>query len=180
MRSGTRRACAAVPAVALALLLVGCGAGGTGEKVATAGGGKKTGGAAGPELSPEKAALKLTECLRENGVEVEDPEPDGGVRIDGGAMKDVDRSKVDEAMAACRKYAPQGVGKGGDPKAMDRMRDYAKCMRENGVEEFPDPENGGMRLDPEMVEDPDFMAAEKKCKPRLGKGGGGMLNGKEG
>ncbi|MFD5554947.1 hypothetical protein ACFWIA_14070 [Streptomyces sp. NPDC127068] len=177
MRSRTRGALAAAP-VALALLLTGCGGGGSGDKVASADGGKSKGPGAVESLSPEQRALKLTECLRKNGLDVEDPKPGGGVLIGGGSNKKTDRAKADKAMAACRKWAPQGMTKGGDPKAMNGMREYAKCMRENGVDEFPDPEKGAMRLDRSIAEDPDFEAADKKCKSKLGKGGGLTRQGK--
>lgn len=176
MRSRTRGTLAAVP-VLVALLLTGCGAGGTDDKVASAeGDGKGKAAAAKESMSPEKRALKMAQCMREHGMDVADPEEGGGIQIQGRGKK-MSKKKVDEAMAACRKYAPQGVDKGADPKAMDNMREYAKCMRENGVEEFPDPQGGGMRLDAKVAEDPDVPAADKKCKPKMGKGGGGLLGG---
>jgi hypothetical protein len=58
----------------------------------------------------------------------------------------------------------------GDPTA------YARCMRENGVPKFPDPDAqgrfriiGGEGLDPNS---PKFMAADEKCKKFLPRGGG--------
>lgn len=118
----------------------------------------------------------MAQCMRDQGMDVADPEEGGGVQIQGRGKK-MSKKKVDDAMAACRKFAPQGLDKGADPKAMDNMREYAKCMRENGVEEFPDPQGGGMRLDAKVAEDPDVPAADKKCKPKMGKGGGGLLGG---
>jgi hypothetical protein len=52
---------------------------------------------------------------------------------------------------------------------------YAKCMRENGVPKFPDPEEGegsildeGSGVDPKSAE---FKAADEKCKQYLPNGG---------
>ena len=49
------------------------------------------------------------------------------------------------------------------------MREFAQCMRDNGVEEFADPEadQGGMRITPEIAEDPDFEAAQEACQDIL-------------
>ena len=52
----------------------------------------------------------------------------------------------------------------------DAMVDFAKCMRENGVD-FPDPTSGGgLMIGPDSDIDPqtrEFKAAEAECKPIL-------------
>ena len=51
----------------------------------------------------------------------------------------------------------------------DAMVEFAKCMRENGID-FPDPGSGGGHIGPDSdlhPEDPDFKAAEAECKPIL-------------
>jgi hypothetical protein len=60
------------------------------------------------------------------------------------------------------------------------MREFAKCMRANGVPEFPDPQaDGRIRIDSFRGLDPDsaeFKAAEEKCRqfaPRRPRGSGG-------
>ncbi|MEV4643073.1 hypothetical protein AB0J80_37615 [Actinoplanes sp. NPDC049548] len=56
--------------------------------------------------------------------------------------------------------------RGGNPVA------YAKCMRENGVANFPDPDkNGQVRLDPNSGVDqdsPEFRQAQDACKQYIG------------
>jgi hypothetical protein len=47
--------------------------------------------------------------------------------------------------------------------AMQTLRKFARCMRDNGVERFPDPDGGPMTLDPSIVEDPDLPRAQQKC-----------------
>ncbi len=54
------------------------------------------------------------------------------------------------------------------PADGERMRKFAKCMRDNGVAEFPDPEGNRMRLDKKVADDPDFPAAQEKCQFDLG------------
>ncbi|MPZ95772.1 MAG: hypothetical protein GEU96_12895 [Propionibacteriales bacterium] len=48
------------------------------------------------------------------------------------------------------------------------MLEYAKCMRDNDVEKFKDPKPGeGIDIGPEVVEDPDFKAAEETCNEEV-------------
>ncbi len=163
----------------LALACAGCGKGDEGPGVATAGGaaGAKPVASAEAELSDSDRQIKFTECMRENGVDMPDPEPGGGVRFRMGG--DMDRNKMQEAMAKCRQYLPNG----GEPPKMDaeqieNMRKMAQCMRENGVPDFPDPDadgrlmirsgEGGPRMDDDAM-----RAAMEKCRqlaPNMGRG----------
>jgi hypothetical protein len=45
------------------------------------------------------------------------------------------------------------------------MLAHAKCMRDNGVEAFPDPDpdKGGIRINGDIANDPEFQAAQKVC-----------------
>jgi hypothetical protein len=129
------------------------------------------GGGAEPAAAPSVAAsqdphtrnLKFAECLREQGLDVPDPEPGKGMTMKFGPGSD--QQKVQQAMEACREWAPTGMTGGGapDPKRDEQMRAYSQCMRDNGVASFPDPEGGMVRLDPSSGEDPDFEAAQEKC-----------------
>ena len=55
-----------------------------------------------------------------------------------------------------------------EPKLRDAAVKFAQCMRENGVEKFPDPDpNGGTRIaiGPESgIDEDEFEAASKKCE----------------
>ncbi|MCX5359817.1 hypothetical protein OG864_14020 [Streptomyces sp. NBC_00124] len=158
MRIRTKGARAAL-LLALALAVGGCGSDDGGETV---------GAVAQSAEARDEQAVKFAECLREHGVEVADPEEGKGIRITGRLPK----SKVDAAMEACREYNPMQEGASQDPEIEERMRKMARCMRDNGVEEFPDPEPGkGIQLTGPVVEDPDFEKAEKACE-RYGPGGG--------
>jgi hypothetical protein len=81
-----------------------------------------------------------------------------------------DMAAVEAATEACQEYAP---GEGGqkpveaDPETVEKMREMAECMRENGVPNFPDPDEEGRSvidedsgIDPE---DPTFKAAKETC-----------------
>jgi hypothetical protein len=80
------------------------------------------------------------------------------------------------SIAACGGNDEQESGGGGTNTAaqsdQEKVRDaavkFAQCMRENGVENFPDPDaNGGTRIQvgPESgIEPEDMEAAQKECE----------------
>ncbi|WUH97194.1 hypothetical protein OHR68_27115 [Spirillospora sp. NBC_00431] len=166
------RILAALP-LTLALALTGCG-GDDGDSggVASAAGAKTNGAAAGgggQKLSRDEMGVKFAQCMRENGVQMEDPKPGEGIRL---MIKGVPKATVDKAMEACRQYNPQANATGApDPKQQERGRKFAECMRKNGVEKFPDPKPGqrGIMIDKNTVgDDPDLESAQQKCQDLLG------------
>ncbi|MDP9863805.1 MULTISPECIES: hypothetical protein [Streptosporangium] len=176
MRPRTRDTLAAL-LLALTLPLTGCGsADDGGGKVASAGGAKKgdSGAAAATDLDRDEMGVKFAQCMRENGIDMEDPVPGKGIMLKVG--KDVDKATMDKAMEACRQYNPQADGSAqADPEMEERGRKFAACMRENGVEKFADPPAGqrGIRIDREIGEDPDFPQAQKQCESIFSGGPGG-------
>lgn len=164
---------------ALALALSGCGADGGGDTgVATltgagSGGGGQTAASAAPSEDPHDKALKFAQCMRENGVDVPDPQPGKGVmmRID----KSTPREKVEAAQQACKAYAPSGNRAGGGGERGEALRKLAQCMRDNGVESYPDPEGGMMRITGKVGSDPDFDSAREKCQKESAEAGMGDL-----
>ncbi|MGH3735861.1 MAG: hypothetical protein ACRDT6_09610 [Micromonosporaceae bacterium] len=158
-------------AVVLALALAGGGAWwwfdnrpAGGDGLPTAGGnGTAASGAPGSE---KEQMRKFAKCMREHGVQMPDPETDGDggslVRIPDGEGSD----KAEEAMRACRKFLPNG---GAPPKLsaedLELARKFAKCMRENGVPEFPDPDPDGRQdVTVDQAEAGAFEAAMEKCR----------------
>jgi hypothetical protein len=147
----------------LALALAGCGSGGDGgADVASADGARPTSGSsATPSLGREERTLKWAQCMRENGVDVPDPKAGQGIRMTMGPGSE---GTMDKAREACKEWQPSGANGTGNPRDGERMRALAKCMRDNGVAEFPDPEGNMMRLNKKVADDPDFPAAQKKCQ----------------
>lgn len=134
--------------------------------------------------SAEEQALAFAQCMRDNGVDMPDPEvdEDGGVRFragDGdGEMPD--QATLEQAMEACEDLQPDVGGQMSQEdvsKMQDRMLAFAECMRENGID-MPDPEfgDGGMVRfgPPEGVdpEDPAFREAQETCQEEVGMGDG--------
>ncbi|BCL16684.1 hypothetical protein [Micromonospora sagamiensis] len=154
--------------LAAALGLAGCSGGDRDDEgVATAGGGGARPTLTAVALSDEERRIRFTRCLREQGLDVADPEPgQNGPRFKPGS--NVDRTKVQAALQACREYAPNG----GQPRQLnadqvEQVRKLARCMRENGVPNFPDPDADG-RIQPGKADidrqDPAVRAAFDKCR----------------
>ncbi|UBU11757.1 hypothetical protein [Nonomuraea gerenzanensis] len=157
---------------ALGLLLTGCGSGdGGGSDVASVSGtGNQAAASAKPSVNPQEQSLKFAQCMRENGIDMPDPDSSGRVMMK--FDKTVPQEKVQAAQEACQQYAPSGTRQGGgDPKMAENMRKLAQCMRDNGVEAYPDPEGGMMRITPEVGEDPDFKSAQEKCQKESAEAG---------
>lgn len=162
--------------VALVLALAGC-SGDDGGGVATAGGNGDSG--AGSSQTPaddEEARQKFAQCMRDNGVDMPDPEPGERPRMELNG----DRAKVEKAMDECRDLLPNGGNFNPSQEDIEAMQKMADCMRDNGVPEFPDPDpEGGIRIQRDSgidPQDPTFQAAQEKCRefmPERGPQGGG-------
>lgn len=150
--------------------LAGCGQT-EGAKVASAGEAATSAApSASSSASSQADGLKFAQCMRENGVDMPDPEPGSGNVILRGKTDDATLKKASEA---CRKYNPIGSGKKmlSDPKTQDALLRFARCMRENGVDmKDPDFSGGAVRLggagmDPESPQTKKAMDACQKHLP---------------
>lgn len=144
--------------------LAACGGQETDDGVASAGGGTaKASASPSQSLSPEEARLKFAECMRQNGIDMPDPDGSGRVEIRGGPG---DRGKLQAAMKACQHFQQQAGGRLGnldDPKVRDQMVKFAQCMRQNGID-MPDPQPGqGIQLRVEPGNREKLEAARKAC-----------------
>ncbi len=149
-----------------------------------------------PTPDPYKTALKFSQCMREHGVpDFPDPQSTGDghvqLQINGnGGTLDPSSAQFQAAEEACKKYSPANQPHGNGPTAKEReaMLAFAKCMRENGVPDFPDPDfsNGGTTRvggpgsEPSAdlrPDSPQFQAALEACKSKMPKGGSFATNG---
>jgi hypothetical protein len=137
--------------------------------------------AANGEREAREAALNYARCMREHGVDVPDPTFDGGGINQTGPEEKVPKAKLQEAERACRKYAPQEregpqLSEEEEQEFRDAALANARCMREHGIENFPDPTFPGsgeaqIRA-PEGAFDPnnpDFKEAQDACKDTMPK-----------
>lgn len=134
----------------------------------------------------EEAMLNFTQCLRDEGLDIEDPEidADGGFnfRTLAQGAEDIDRETLRAGFEACQSELEGMTLRGGgiDRTAIqDTLIEYAACMRDNGYDmEDPDlsnfgpgtgegegqPGQGGGPFGDIDQEDPDFIAANETCQ----------------
>ncbi|HVF15118.1 MAG TPA: hypothetical protein VM942_10995 [Acidimicrobiales bacterium] len=188
-----------VLALALALATAGCGrSSGADARVASATGsvgGAEAEDADTKEADREQAGLDFARCMREHGVDMPDPESgEGGFikvgpiaaagdSVDGAPMtagKELPEEFA-EAHEACHHLLDDLIQDGGPPmdaEAQDKALEFARCMREHGVD-MPDPDfsgGGGLRveigiggIDPESET---FQSAQEACGSLFGPKGG--------
>jgi hypothetical protein len=160
---------------ASALSVAACGGEATGSG-ANAGGSKK---------AARDAELKFARCMRENGVDMPDPSAGGGRRKleIGGRNADASRATFEKAQEACDKYLkaikPPEMSPEEEQEFKDAALAHARCIREHGIENFPDPvfgENGqaSIRIGKESGIDKDeLIKAEEACDDEMPKRGAG-------
>jgi hypothetical protein len=92
--------------------------------------------------------VKFAECMRDHGVKgFPDPDASGELTIDGvlnGSSLDPSSPVWKTAVGACKDLQPPGFTGGGDRTAEEQEAalEFAQCMRDNGVKDFPDPADG--------------------------------------
>jgi hypothetical protein len=135
------------PLAALAVIaVIGAGCGGSD----TSGGGNTTAGI-------QAKATKFAQCMRENGVsEFPDPDASGNLTIDGvlnGSSIDPNSPTWNAAIDACKDLQPSGFTGGGERDAgqQEAALQFAQCIRDNGVEDFPDPASGQPLIDTNRI-----------------------------
>jgi hypothetical protein len=119
----------------------------------------------GNELDKMRAYAK---CMRENGVDVKDPDANGGgigIAIEGEAEK----KKVDTANEKCKAHLPNG-GEPEKPTAeqLDEARAMAKCLREHGIDvREPTMDDPGIAISGSSGEDDKSKVdkAMEECSP---------------
>ena len=175
----------AAPLLALALVAAGCSSDGN-EGIASLEASDTTDAPATTSdlrLESENALLEFTQCLRDQGLDVDDPEldADGEFRFTmpiGEFMERMNSTESRAALDACQQYlagVTQQFGGFDRTDIEDRLLAYAECMRQNGYD-MGDPDlSGGFQLNPEPGEapgafgnidtdDPAFQAANDVCQ----------------
>ena len=166
----------------------GCGGGGSAAGVATLEGESTTTVTAVPagavDENLEEALLAFTACMREEGIDLPDPELDAAGNLKlvsfmataGAAAAEAGGTEaLREAATACRSHLV-GVAlrfaSVDRTEMQDRLLAYAGCMREHGYD-LPDPDfsggGPGMRgpfpgLGLGVLDDPAFQEANESCQ----------------
>jgi hypothetical protein len=124
--------------------------------------------------SADKAAAgrAYAQCMRDNGVP-DFPDPDANGELRGPAHEQQGNPKFQAAQEKCRNLAPGAEHQESDPATVEQMRQFAQCMRDNGLPDFPDPDaNGQLRgAGHEQQDNPKYRAAMEACRQKLPGGG---------
>jgi hypothetical protein len=161
---------AALALIAMVALISGCGASAPAETGTGSGGGNNNTGA------NAQKAVKFAECMRSNGVsKFPDLGASGKLTIDAianGSSLDPSTPAFKQAISACKNLEPAGfMGSKRSSQQQDAALKFARCIRENGVKDFPDPVNGQPLVDTNRIASsnqpggmPILNAAMRKCR----------------
>jgi hypothetical protein len=114
-------------------------------------------GSAGNTNADYENAVKFSECMRDNGVsEFPDPDASGELTIDGvlnGSSLDASSTTWKTAMGVCKDLEPAGFTGDEDLTAEEQQArlEFAQCIRDNGVKDFPDPVEGEPLVDTNRI-----------------------------
>ena len=153
----TLRPLAALGIVAIvAVISAGCGgAGGSADTAAsdTAAAARTTGTVGtggGTGLTARDKAVKFSECMRQNGVgDFPDPDASGAFPSFGVS---VSVATWTSALRACKALQPpSSLSAHLTPTQFSAALKFARCVREHGVPDFPDPVNGQPLIDTNRI-----------------------------
>lgn len=161
---------AMVPALALLLAttLTACGSDDGGDEDVAAAGQNGGAGRNAPDEEQQDAVLEFYQCLRDQGIDVEDPDPNQqGIQLNLGELG-LDTPEGEAALEECRDLLPGGGPGGGgqmDADGLEAMREFTQCLRDNGID-MPDPSSDGSLSLPQGVdpESSEFQAAMEECQ----------------
>lgn len=143
--SRRQRPLAALTPVVVATLICACGS--------TAPAGTGTGD---PSATNHEKAVRFAECMRANGVSrFPDPSASGSLTIDqvaNGSSLDTSSPSWQHAIGACKGLEPAGfTGAKRSAQQQQAGLEFAKCIRDNGVPDFPDPTPNGPLVDTNRI-----------------------------
>lgn len=121
-----------------------------------------------PEPSASPNAVAFAACMRENGVP-NYPDPVPGTERSDLSNVDTNSAAFSDAQEKCHDLQPGGGEQAPpDTSELEQLRDYAQCIRENGVPDFPDPDSDGKF--PGIADargNPAFTKASEACHDKL-------------
>ena len=121
-------------------------------------------------LDADTQALAFAECMRDEGVDMPDPEP--GQRglvgaFQHGVEETRDRAAVEQALAACQDLLPQyDHGPGHEQEQAEMTLEIAECIREQGFDVADD--LAELRSH-DAIADDELRAVMEACRGELGR-----------
>lgn len=120
--------------------------------------------------SPTSDGRQYAQCMREHGVDMPDPDPNGQI----GDLGKIDRDSAafKTAADACKQFLPYGGDLSKmDPKTLDQLRGFTQCLREHGMD-VPDPDPNSPTLGLDQMKNidrnnPTVQKAFDACKDKI-------------
>ena len=180
--SRTLRPLAALALVVLiGLISAGCGSTAPSDTPAASSSGtaSNSGSGGSKNLTARDKAVKFAECIRAHGVS-DFPDPNEKNQFEYGVS--VTPAVWTKATTACKDLQPPGtLSSKRTPKQQSASLRFAKCVRDNGVKDFPDPVNGEPLVNTYKIPSSNrpggmaiLNAAMEKCGNVLGEAAGGQ------
>ena len=106
--------------------------------------------------SARDQAVKFAECMRASGVGAfPDPDATGALTIDAvanGSSLDTSSVAFEQALSACKDLEPPGfTGHERNDQEQEGALRFARCIRDNGVKDFPDPDKDQPLIDTRRI-----------------------------
>jgi hypothetical protein len=113
-------------------------------------------GSGDTSASTREQAMKFAACMRDNGVkQFPDPDASGRLTIDAianGSSLDTNTAAFKQAISACKDLQPPGfTGHKRNAQQQQKALEFAQCIRDNGVKDFPDPTPDGPLVDTNRI-----------------------------
>lgn len=174
--------------VAVGSLATACTHNSSGPAVANIGSASRSGGApSGGGSATSASAVAYSACMRAHGVpNFPDPSSNGQVPKTDAQQLGVNTTQYDAARRDCQHLYPTssleqcsetGVCSAADrQELLNRMRQFARCMRSQGVPDFPDPATGAdgdpyfnlLHLHDVNPRSAAFDRMSRRCFPEMG------------
>jgi hypothetical protein len=127
------------------LISAGCGSGAPSETGTTSSTSTTASTGTNKSATGQDKAVKFAECIRSNGVS-DFPDPDAKGEFNYGVS--VSPAVWQKAVNTCKDLQPPGsLSAKRSPKQQTASLRFARCIRANGVKDFPDPANGEPVID---------------------------------
>jgi hypothetical protein len=138
-----------------------------------------TGTSTDENVTDQDQAVKFAECIRAHGVS-DFPDPDAKGEFEYGVS--VSPAVWKRATTACKDLQPPGaLSAERTPEQQSASLRFARCIRDHGVKDFPDPANGEPLVDTTRIPSSDkpggmtiLNAAMHACGNLLGAAAGGQ------
>lgn len=181
----TPRSLAALALIVIVALAGGCGSSTPAQtssvagSSAAAGSASSAGAGATKKASERDQAVKFAECMRGHGLgDFPDPNASGEF-VYGVSVSPAVWARI---LGECKSLQPPGtLSAKRSPAQQSAALKFAQCIRENGVKDFPDPENGQPLVDTNRIPSSNLPggmttlnAAMQKCRSSMSKAARGL------